>query len=57
LAREDGVGVDRTTLVALRRHEEHRAEKARRAFVKWWKPSRRRALRRNLEQTLERVSA
>ncbi len=55
-AREDGVGVDRATLVALRRYEDHRAEKARRAFAKWWKPSRRRALRRSLEQTLERVS-
>jgi CHAD domain-containing protein len=56
-AREDGVGGDRAALVALRRHEDHRAEKARRAFVKWWKPSRRRALRQSLEQTLERVSA
>lgn len=56
-AREDGAGVDRTILVALRRHEDRRAEKARRDFVKWWRPARRRALRRSLEQTLERVSA
>jgi CHAD domain-containing protein len=56
-AREDGVGVDQATLVALRRHEDHRAEKARRVFAAWWKPSRRRALRRSLEPTFERVSA
>jgi CHAD domain-containing protein len=55
-AREDGGGVDRTTLVAFRRHQEDRAKRSRRAFVKWWKPSRRRALRRSLEQILERVS-
>jgi CHAD domain-containing protein len=56
-AREDGASVHRTTLVALRRHEDRRAEAARRAFAKWWRPARRRALRRSLEQTLERVSA
>jgi CHAD domain-containing protein len=56
-AREDGVGADRETLAALRRLEDRRAEKARRAFVKWWKPGRRRELRRRFEQTLERESA
>ncbi len=56
-SREDRTGVDRDTLTALRRHEDHRAEKARKAFVKWWKPSRRRAIRKRLEQALEKESA
>jgi triphosphatase len=56
-AREDGVGADRETLAALRRLEDRRAEKARRAFVKWWKPGRRRELRKRFEETLERESA
>jgi CHAD domain-containing protein len=55
--REDGMAADREALESLRRWEDHRAEKARRAFVKWWKPARRRALRRQFEQTLRRDSA
>jgi CHAD domain-containing protein len=56
-AREDGVGMDRAALLSLRRHEDRQAEKARRSFVKWWKPSRRRALRKSLERTLCKASA
>jgi CHAD domain-containing protein len=56
-AREEGVGADKKTLTALRRFEDHRAEKARRVFVTWWTLSRRRDLRRSLEQTLRRDSA
>jgi CHAD domain-containing protein len=56
-AREEGVGPDRQALVTLRRVEDTRAEEARRAFVKWWKPSRRRVLRRNFEQTVRRRPA
>jgi CHAD domain-containing protein len=52
-AREEGVGPDRRALAELRRLEDERAEEARRAFVKWWKPARRRALRRRFERTLE----
>jgi CHAD domain-containing protein len=52
-AREEGVGPDRRTLAELRRLEDARAEEARRAFVKWWKPGRRRALRRSFERTLK----
>lgn len=56
-AREDGVGADKMTLTALRRLEDHRAEKARRVFVKWWTHTRRRNLRKSLERTLRRDSA
>ncbi len=52
-AREKGVGPDRGAIAALRRLEDERADKARRAFVKWWKPARRRALRRSFERTIE----
>lgn len=56
-AREDDVGPDRQALVTLRRLEDARADEARRAFVKWWKPARRRALRRRFEQTVRRRPA
>jgi triphosphatase len=56
-AREEGVGPDRQTLAELRRTEDARAEEARRAFVKWWKPARRRALRRSFEHTVRRRPA
>lgn len=52
-AREEGVGPDRRTLTELRRLEDERAEEARRAFVKWWKPARRRSLRRRFERTFK----
>ena len=56
-AREKGVGPDRKALVALRRIEDDRAEEARRAFVRWWKPARRRELRRSFERTVRRRPA
>jgi len=56
-SREGSARVDRKALVALRKAEDRQAEKARRAFVKWWKPSRRRALRKRFERTLWQDSA
>jgi CHAD domain-containing protein len=56
-AREEGVGPDRQALATLRRVEDARAEEARRVFAKWWKPSRRRALRRRFEHTVRRRPA
>ncbi|MBM4020884.1 MAG: CHAD domain-containing protein [Planctomycetes bacterium] len=53
-SREKGVGSERSTLAELRRVEDRRADDAQRAFVKWWKPSRRRALRRRFERALEK---
>ena len=56
-AREKGVGPDRKAIAALQRMEDDRAEEARRAFVKWWKPARRRELRRSFERTVRRKPA
>jgi CHAD domain-containing protein len=56
-AREKGMGPDRRTLAALQQVEDERADKARRGFVKWWKPARRRALRQQFERTLRRKPA
>lgn len=56
-ARETGVGPDRKALTALQRLEDDRAERARRVFVKWWKPARRRDLRRRFERTVRRRPA
>lgn len=52
-SREKGVGPDRRTLADLRRLEDERAEEAKKAFIKWWKPSRRRAMRRSFERPLQ----
>jgi CHAD domain-containing protein len=52
-AREKGVGPDRQVIAAFERHEDEQAEQAQRAFVKWWKPARRRALRKSFERTIE----
>lgn len=51
-SREKGVGPDRRTLADLQRLEDERAEEARKAFIKWWKPSRRRELRRRFQRPL-----
>jgi CHAD domain-containing protein len=56
-AREKGVGPDRKALATLQRIEDDRAEEARRAFMKWWKPARRRELRRSFERTVRRKPA
>lgn len=50
-------GLERSELVAIRKQESVRAARARRAFVRWWSPSRRRALQRRIERTLRRVTA
>lgn len=52
-SREKGVGPDRRTLAELRQREDERAEQAKKSFIKWWKPSRRRALRRSFERPLK----
>jgi CHAD domain-containing protein len=52
-AREKGVGPVRHAIAALQRLEDEQAEEAQRAFLKWWKPARRRALRRRFERTLQ----
>jgi len=51
-AREKDVGPDRHALAELRLAEDEQADEARRAFLKWWRPARRRALRRRFERTL-----
>ena len=57
LSKEKNMAPDRVALVALRKAEDIRAAEARRAFAKWWKPSRRRQLRRRIERTLQRKTA
>lgn len=57
-AEEDSVAPSSRELLArLRREETDLADKARKQFVKWWSPSRRRSLRRRFERTLRRNSA
>lgn len=56
-SRQDGVDAAQTAIVALRRIEEARADEARRTFVKWWTPGRRKGLRRRCERTSRRRSA
>lgn len=56
-ARDDGMTSDRHTLSALRVQEEELANDARKVFVKWWNPTRRRSLRRAFARTLRRDSA
>lgn len=56
-ARDDGAAAARRTIADLRSHEAKAADRARRAFTKWWSPSRRRWLRRTLERTLRRRTA
>ena len=56
-ARESGAGPDHKTLVGLRKREEALADRARKAFSKWWTRSRRLSLRESFSQTLERHAA
>lgn len=56
-SRKRGIGAERSTLAALRERESMEANEARREFVRWWNPSRRRWLRRRFERTLRRGSA
>ena len=55
--RSAGIGMQHHTLAALHDVEAARADKARKAFAKWWTPARRRRLRRALERTLRRRCA
>lgn len=56
-AKADGLRGVRGTLTNLRRHEASRADRARKSFARWWKPARRRALRRTLTRSLRLDSA
>jgi len=56
-SRQDGVGADGEALAALCREESSRAREARKLFVRWWSPARRRGLRRTFENSLRRVTA
>jgi CHAD domain-containing protein len=56
-SRQEAMSGDREALAALRHEETRRARDARRAFVKWWNASRRRALRRTFENSLRRATA
>lgn len=57
LARDREIGADRGMIATLRRREERLARRARKAFVKWWTPTRRRSLRRSFASSLSRRSA
>ena len=48
---------NRQLLASLGREEIELAERARKAFAKWWNPPRRRSLRRRFQRTLDRYSA
>ena len=50
-------GLERSELVAIRKQESVYAARARRAFIRWWSPSRRRTLQRRIERTLRRETA
>ena len=53
-ARSADAGPNRDMLVSLCDDENRQADVARKAFSKWWNPSRRRSLRRRFEHTLRR---
>lgn len=56
-SRSGGIGMHDGGLSAMREHAIASAARARKAFVRWWNPSRRRWLRRRLERTLRRRCA
>ncbi|MCE9631597.1 MAG: CHAD domain-containing protein [Planctomycetia bacterium] len=56
-ARQEGAVGERKAIGALRKIEAHQADQARRTFVKWWSPARRRSLRRRFEHTLRKGTA
>jgi CHAD domain-containing protein len=56
-ARSPDAGANRKLLAELCRDENTQADRARKVFSSWWKPSRRRTLRRRFERTLQRHSA
>jgi len=57
LGRQPSMTSNRATLTTLRKREAALASDARKAFVKWWSPVRRRALRRTFERSLWRRTA
>jgi len=57
LSHEKSASANRDVLARLRDQEERLADEARKAFVKWWGPRRRRTLRRRFEETLRKASA
>lgn len=56
-ARDPEAESTRHVLRSMGAHEEKQAAEARKAFRKWWNPSRRRALRRRFDRTLRCTSA
>lgn len=56
-ARGPDAGPHGPLLAALCEQEDRHADRARKAFCKWWNPSRRRALKRRFERTLRHRSA
>jgi hypothetical protein len=48
---------DREALAALQREENRLARDARKLFVTWWNPARRRRLRRTFENSLRQATA
>lgn len=56
-SRQDAMSGDREAIATLRREECRLAREARKFFVKWWNPERRRRLRRTFEQSLRRATA
>jgi CHAD domain-containing protein len=57
LGRQRSMTSNRATLAMLRKREASLASDARKAFVKWWNPPRRRELRRTFERSLRRRTA
>lgn len=57
LGRQRSMTSNRATLAVLRKREATLASEARKAFVKWWNPVRRRELRRTFERSLRRRTA
>jgi hypothetical protein len=51
-SRSATAGPDRDMLVALSDEENKKANRARKAFCKWWNPARRRSLTQNLDRAL-----
>jgi CHAD domain-containing protein len=56
-SQQDAMSGDREALAALRREENRLARDARKLFVTWWNPARRRRLRRTFENSLRQATA
>jgi CHAD domain-containing protein len=56
-SQQDAMSGDREALAALQREENRLARDARKLFVTWWNPARRRRLRRTFENSLRQATA